>query len=45
MKTHPCIQRRLKEGNLRLHGWVYEIHSGEVHRYDPETGVFALWPA
>jgi carbonic anhydrase len=44
MRTHPCIQRRLKEGNLRLHGWVYEIHSGEVHRYDPEAGAFALWP-
>ncbi len=39
------IQQLLREGDLRLHGWVYEIHTGEVHRYDPELKQFALWPA
>ena len=44
LESHPCVQRRLREGNLRLHGWVYEIHTGEVHRFDPATNTFALWP-
>lgn len=44
LKTHPCIQRRLEAGDLRIHGWLYEIHTGEVHRLDPETRSFALWP-
>ncbi|MBI2685262.1 MAG: carbonic anhydrase [Acidobacteria bacterium] len=42
--THPCVAQRLKTGYLRLHGWVYEIHTGEVHRYDATTKRFALWP-
>lgn len=42
--THPCVQKRLKKGDLRIHGWVYEIHTGEVHRYDPSAKAFALWP-
>lgn len=45
LATHPCVQRRLAAGDLRIHGWVYEIHTGEVYRYDPETKTFALWPA
>jgi carbonic anhydrase len=44
LQTHPCVRKRMKKGELRLHGWVYEIHTGEVKRYDPETGAFALWP-
>lgn len=44
METHPSVQKRMREGTLRLHGWVYEIHTGEVHRYDPATKAFALWP-
>lgn len=42
--THPSVKRRMDAGQLRLHGWVYEIHSGEVHRYNPETRKFTLWP-
>lgn len=44
LHTHPCVQARLADGDLRIHGWVYEIHTGEVHRYDPATKTFALWP-
>jgi carbonic anhydrase len=44
METHPCVQQRIADGTLRIHGWVYEIHTGEVQRYDPATRAFALWP-
>jgi carbonic anhydrase len=27
--------------DLKLHGWVYKIESGEVFVYDPQRGQFA----
>lgn len=42
--THPCVRQRLEEKNLRIHGWMYEIHTGEIHRYDANTKSFSLWP-
>ncbi len=45
LRTHPSVQKRLEAGNLNLHGWVYEIHTGEVHAYNYDTKSFALWPA
>ncbi len=41
LQTHPCIADRLAKGKLKLHGWVYDIGTGEVHAYDPETKQFA----
>jgi carbonic anhydrase len=35
LKTHPTISSRLAEGKLRLHGWVYEIETGDVFEYEP----------
>jgi carbonic anhydrase len=41
VKTHPAVAPRLARGELRLHGWVYDIHSGEITAYDINTGRFA----
>ncbi len=30
LKTHPSVARALQQGKLRLHGWVYDIASGNV---------------
>src|SRR5680860_243656 len=30
LKTHPAVATGLRRGNLRLHGWVYSIGTGEV---------------
>jgi carbonic anhydrase len=35
LRSYPVIQSRLKSGQLHLHGWVYEIESGEIFAYDP----------
>lgn len=40
LKTHPSIASRLAEGDLRLHGWVYLMESGEIEGYFPEDGQF-----
>ncbi|AWP33490.1 carbonic anhydrase [Pantoea eucalypti] len=30
MKTHPSVSVALRNGKLRLHGWVYDIESGTI---------------
>jgi carbonic anhydrase len=35
LRTHPCVDRRLKDGSLKLHGWVFTIESGEIYVYEP----------
>ena len=30
LRTHPCVASRLKSGALTLHGWVYDIESGQI---------------
>jgi carbonic anhydrase len=33
LRTHPCVAAALSRGDLRLHGWVYKLESGEVFAY------------
>lgn len=40
LRTHPTVAARLKEGDLALHGWVYDIGRGTVTAYDEERGEF-----
>ncbi|OYX32510.1 MAG: carbonic anhydrase [Caulobacterales bacterium 32-69-10] len=40
LRTHPAVAVRLARGDLRLHGWVYDIADGEVYAYNEETGGF-----
>lgn len=34
LRTHPSVAAGLAKGDLRLHGWFFEIESGEVLAYD-----------
>ncbi len=40
LKTHPAVATGLPRGNLRLHGWVYSIGTGDVWGYDWEKKHF-----
>jgi carbonic anhydrase len=40
LRTHPSVRAKLAAGQLRLHGWVYKIETGEVFSYDPQSGQF-----
>lgn len=44
LKTHPSVARRLRQRKLALHGWVYNIHEGEILQLHPRTGEFLPWP-
>jgi carbonic anhydrase len=40
LKSHPAVNARLEKGGLKLHGWVYDIKTGQVSAYDPAQGKF-----
>ena len=40
LRTHPSVIARLEQGDLRLHGWVYDLGEGVVTSYDPEKEAF-----
>ncbi len=40
LRTHPSVAARLEQGDLHLHGWVYDLGEGNVTAYDPEKGAF-----
>lgn len=40
LRTHPSVARRLARGNLQLHGWVYDIKTGDVNAYDEDQKSF-----
>ncbi|MBK5295215.1 MAG: carbonic anhydrase [Acidobacteriia bacterium] len=40
LRTHPAVSARLAKGQLNLHGWVYDIGSGEVTAHDPAQARF-----
>ena len=42
--THPSVQSRIQAGNLMIHGWYYQIPTGQVLNYDSETKQFLPWP-
>ena len=40
VRTLPAVSSRLVKGDLKLHGWVYKIETGEVFAFDPQSGQF-----
>jgi len=40
LRTHPAVAAGLAAGRLNLHGWVYQIETGEVFAYDPNHRQF-----
>jgi carbonic anhydrase len=40
LRTHPSVAARLEQGDLGLHGWVYDLGEGGVTAYDPDIEAF-----
>lgn len=40
LKTHPSVAARLAKGDLKLHGWVYDIKTGDVQAYNEDSDRF-----
>lgn len=42
IRTYPVVSAALRRGDVKLHGWVYKIETGEVFEYIPEQGQFLI---
>jgi carbonic anhydrase len=42
LHSYPCVQDRLADGTLRLHGWFFKIATAELYAYDPESRQFQI---
>ncbi|MCF1595829.1 carbonic anhydrase [Streptomyces muensis] len=40
LRSYPFIEKKLKERQLNLHAWYYEVHRGAVRVHSPETDAF-----
>ncbi|MEQ8444050.1 MAG: carbonic anhydrase [Alphaproteobacteria bacterium] len=40
LKSFPWIMKRVEDGNLTLHGWWFDISTGNLLAHDPRTGQF-----
>ena len=41
LHSYPCVQERLVDGSLRLHGWFFKIAMAELFAFDLETRQFS----
>ena len=41
LHSYSCVQERLMDGSLRLHGWFFKIATAQLFAYDPETRQFS----
>lgn len=40
LRTHPTVMAAIASGELKLHGWVYDIRTGSVTAYDEGKNKF-----
>ncbi len=38
--TYPYVKKGVQEGTLHIHGWLYDIESGNIEYYDPDDVSF-----
>ena len=38
--TYPDVKKAVELDQIHIHGWVYDIESGEIEYYDPDAGTF-----
>jgi carbonic anhydrase len=40
LRSHPCVAAAISQGRITLHGWVYDIASGEIRAYNEQWKQF-----
>ncbi|WP_020470740.1 carbonic anhydrase [Zavarzinella formosa] len=40
LRSHPSVSAALERGDVKLHGWMFKIETGQVFAYDPVAGQF-----
>lgn len=39
--TYPYVKEKVDNDTLYIHGWMYDIETGNIEYYDPETYAYA----
>ncbi|MFN9649503.1 MAG: carbonic anhydrase [Pseudanabaena sp.] len=42
LKTYPVIRSKLHQNKMAIYGWIYDIETGEVLAYNPQTDEFEV---
>lgn len=42
LMSYPWISSRVYQGKLALHGWYFDMQTGELYEYRPESGAFEV---
>jgi len=37
LRTYPCVAKREQTGNLSIHPWLYDLHTGEIQEWDQNS--------
>jgi carbonic anhydrase len=38
LRSYPCVRDQERSGELSIHAWLYDLHSGEIHGHDTRSG-------
>jgi len=38
--SYPAVKERVDSGKIHIHGWIYDINSGNIEYYDPDESKF-----
>ena len=41
LRSYPYLEKKLKDRQLSLHAWFYEVHTGAVLAHDPTSDAFS----
>lgn len=41
LRTYPCVVSGEGSGSLEIHGWFYDLHSGTIETWDPDSRQWA----
>jgi carbonic anhydrase len=42
LMSFPFVRTAVAAGQLRVHGWYFDLDHGELYGYNPDTGLFGL---
>lgn len=42
LRTYPEVEKRLENNDLKIHGWYYDIETGQIKFYDKPSDSFKL---
>ena len=42
LQSYPYLRQAMADGQLALHGWVYDLHRQHIHAYDPIADTFLI---